>query len=60
MYRLSHTVVKHKNNKARGGDASGVGGFKFHRLKQSRGQQGIGISAAVKYSQMTTGEPANV
>jgi DNA topoisomerase VI subunit B len=35
-------------------------GSKFHRLRQSRGQQGIGISAAVMYSQMTTGEPAHV
>jgi DNA topoisomerase-6 subunit B len=35
-------------------------GSKFHRLKQSRGQQGIGISAAVMYSQMTTGEPAHI
>ena len=35
-------------------------GSKFHRLKQSRGQQGIGISAAVMYAQMTTGEPAHV
>ncbi len=33
-------------------------GSKFHRLKQSRGQQGIGISAAVLYAQLTTGEPA--
>lgn len=33
-------------------------GSKFHRLKQSRGQQGIGISAAVMYGQMTTGRPA--
>jgi len=32
-------------------------GSKFHRLKQSRGQQGIGISAAVMYSQLTTGKP---
>ncbi len=32
-------------------------GSKFHRLKQSRGQQGIGISAAVLYAQLTTGEP---
>jgi len=30
-------------------------GSKFHRLKQSRGQQGIGISAAVMYGQITTG-----
>lgn len=35
-------------------------GSKFHRLKQSRGQQGIGISAAVMYGQMTTGQPAVV
>lgn len=35
-------------------------GSKFHRLKQSRGQQGIGISAAVMYGQMTTGKPAIV
>jgi DNA topoisomerase-6 subunit B len=32
-------------------------GSKFHRLKQSRGQQGIGISAAGLYGQMTTGKP---
>jgi DNA topoisomerase-6 subunit B len=35
-------------------------GSKFHRLKQSRGQQGIGISAAVMYGQMTTGKPADI
>ena len=35
-------------------------GSKFHRLKQSRGQQGIGISAAVMYGQLTTGKPAIV
>lgn len=35
-------------------------GSKFHVLKQSRGQQGIGISAAVMYSQLTTGEPVRV
>ena len=33
---------------------------KFHRLKQSRGQQGIGISAAVMYGQLTTGKAAVV
>jgi len=33
-------------------------GSKFHRLRQSRGQQGIGISAAVLYAQLTTGKPA--
>jgi DNA topoisomerase-6 subunit B len=32
-------------------------GSKFHRLRQSRGQQGIGISAAGMYGQMTTGVP---
>ncbi len=32
-------------------------GSKFHRLKQSRGQQGIGISAAGLYGQLTTGRP---
>lgn len=35
-------------------------GSKFHRLRQSRGQQGIGISAAVLYSQLTTGKPIYV
>ncbi len=33
-------------------------GSKFHRLKMSRGQQGIGISAAAMYGQLTTGRPA--
>jgi DNA topoisomerase-6 subunit B len=32
-------------------------GSKFHRLKQQRGQQGIGISAAGMYAQLTTGRP---
>ncbi|HLC62911.1 MAG TPA: DNA topoisomerase VI subunit B [Candidatus Nanoarchaeia archaeon] len=35
-------------------------GSKFHKLRQSRGQQGIGISAAVMYSQLTTGKPAKI
>jgi len=35
-------------------------GSKFHAMKQSRGQQGIGISAAVLYSQLTTGKPAKI
>ena len=35
-------------------------GSKFHTLKQARGQQGIGISAAVLYSQLTTGRPARI
>lgn len=32
-------------------------GSKFHTLKQSRGQQGIGISAAGMYGLLTTGKP---
>ncbi len=32
-------------------------GSKFHLGRQSRGQQGIGISAAVLYAQLTTGKP---
>lgn len=35
-------------------------GSKFHRLKMSRGQQGIGISACVLYSQLTTGRNAKI
>jgi len=35
-------------------------GSKFHRLRQSRGQQGIGISAAGMYGQLTTGKPIRV
>ncbi len=35
-------------------------GSKFHSLKQSRGQQGIGISAAGMYGQLTTGEPVTI
>jgi len=35
-------------------------GSKFHRLKMSRGQQGIGISASVMYGQLTTGRPAKI
>jgi DNA topoisomerase VI subunit B len=35
-------------------------GSKFHRLRQSRGQQGIGISASVLYSQLTTGKPTKI
>lgn len=35
-------------------------GSKFHRLRQSRGIQGIGISAAVMYAQLTTGKPAKI
>ncbi len=32
-------------------------GSRFHALKQSRGQQGIGISAVVLYAQLTSGKP---
>ncbi|GAF95864.1 unnamed protein product, partial [marine sediment metagenome] len=35
-------------------------GSKFHRLKQNRGQQGLGISCAVLYSQLTTGSPTTI
>ncbi|MCW1297956.1 MAG: DNA topoisomerase VI subunit B [Candidatus Parvarchaeota archaeon] len=35
-------------------------GSKFHRLKESRGQQGIGIHSAVLYAQLTTGKPARI
>ena len=35
-------------------------GSKFHSMKQSRGQQGIGISAAAMYGQLTTGKPMTV
>ena len=35
-------------------------GSKFHTMKQARGQQGIGISAAVLYAQMTTGRPTKI
>ena len=35
-------------------------GSKFHKLQQSRGQQGIGISASAMYAQLTTGEPVTV
>jgi len=35
-------------------------GSRFHAREQSRGQQGIGISAAVLYSQLTSGQPAKI
>lgn len=35
-------------------------GSRFHQIKQSRGQQGIGISAAVLYAQLTSGLPTIV
>ena len=35
-------------------------GSKFHHYRQARGQQGIGISAAAMYGQLTTGKPIRV
>lgn len=35
-------------------------GSKFHRMRMSRGQQGIGISAAGMYGQLTTGKPVQI
>src|SRR5438477_9298422 len=35
-------------------------GSKLHRLRMSRGQQGIGISAAGMYGQLTTGKPVQI
>lgn len=35
-------------------------GSRFHTLKQARGQQGIGISAAGMYGLLTTGKPVRV
>jgi len=35
-------------------------GSKFHRLRMSRGQQGIGISAAGMYGLLTTGRPVTI
>lgn len=35
-------------------------GSRFHAIRQSRGQQGIGISATVMYGQITSGKPATV
>jgi len=35
-------------------------GSKFHHLKMSRGQQGIGISAAGMYGQLTTGKAMRI
>ena len=35
-------------------------GSRFHQVRQTRGQQGIGISAAVLYAQLTTGKPTTV
>ncbi len=35
-------------------------GSRFHAIRQSRGQQGIGISAAVLYAQLTSGKPVRI
>ena len=35
-------------------------GSRFHAIRQSRGQQGIGISATVMYGQITTGKPSRI
>ncbi|MBI2542814.1 MAG: DNA topoisomerase VI subunit B [Candidatus Aenigmarchaeota archaeon] len=35
-------------------------GSKFHRLKMSRGTQGLGASGAILYSQLTTGKPSKI
>jgi len=35
-------------------------GSRFHKREQARGQQGIGISAAVLYSQLTSGKPVTI
>jgi len=35
-------------------------GSRFHAIRQSRGQQGIGISATVMYGQITTGKPTKI
>ncbi len=35
-------------------------GSKFHTRRQARGQQGLGISAAILYAQLTTGKPAKI
>lgn len=35
-------------------------GSRFHALRQSRGQQGIGISASVLYAQLTSGNPVKI
>ncbi|HEB37778.1 MAG TPA: DNA topoisomerase VI subunit B, partial [Thermoplasmatales archaeon] len=35
-------------------------GSRFHAIRQSRGQQGIGISAVVLYGQLSTGKHAKI
>ena len=47
-------------SRSRGSSPKLLYGSKFHRLRQSRGQQGIGISAAGMYGQLTTGKPVQI
>ena len=35
-------------------------GSRFHSIRQTRGQQGIGITGVVMYSQLTTGKPTKI
>ncbi len=35
-------------------------GSRFHSIRHTRGQQGIGITGVVMYGQLTTGKPTNV
>jgi len=35
-------------------------GSRFHTIRQTRGQQGIGITGVVMYSQLTTGKPTHI
>lgn len=35
-------------------------GSKFHRLKQSRGVQGLGVHGAIMYAQLTSGKPVKI
>jgi len=35
-------------------------GSKFHRLRQSRGVQGLGVHGAILYSQLTSGKPIKI
>lgn len=37
-----------------------LAGTKFHRFQQARGQQGIGSSGVIMFSQITTGKPTKV
>jgi DNA topoisomerase-6 subunit B len=37
-----------------------LAGTKFHRFQQARGQQGIGASGCIMYSQITTGKPTKI